>query len=347
MNKKKRKKKEKMADVRFGEIIDLPNGDRLMEITGMPGRPHRVRDWRAALTAKHTTRKKSSLGAVDVGRMKSHYLANKPLIMESIEANRNRRMPEWENQPVIICGGGPSLAKNAHHLENLAPGAAKIIAINSGLRMAPNADVFVSNDWLGDASWTRGVDVTKIDAIFFACSAHDVVKLPWKSRVFFSFGHSNELYDRINAEYPKLLKLDPGLHGAFNAFQLAFWQLADPIAFCGMDYSWGADERLHAAPHDHEVGISLRDAGAGTWSEITDMSGEKRHTNFVTYLNCMYMRAAAFFVAEAGVKVYNATEGGIFDLNGSIIQRKLKGVVHEYNLMSAAGTRPATQSNSH
>lgn len=267
-------------------------------------------------------------GGLDPSRLERaelNYAVNKPLIRLSAG-------DAPQSDVAYLVASGPSLRRNAGHLLDVRRGV--VVGVNQTPRALPTArmDYFFCLDGLLDgAHWKHGMPRTV--GVFDAAATPAVHLGKWRETRWFVPAMRSPLYDRVRADFPHLVMLEHGLNVTFTALSWIVRVLrARTIVLVGMDSAF-TDAMKH---FDEPLAFDARE----DYVVAKDVRGRPVVTNG-TLLEFAEWHAAAFwFLRDAGIRVINATEGGI--LTDFVEIRGLADVVDELNAAPARELQPAT-----
>jgi hypothetical protein len=220
-----------------------------------------------------------------------------------------------------LVGSGPSLRANGRHLLDVTRGV--VVGVNQTPRAVPTErmDYFFCIDYSLDGShWAHGMERT---AGVFDAAVTPAVRLGrWRETRWFVPAAESPFYDHVRADFPHLCMLEHGLNVTFTALSWIVRVLkSKTIVLVGMDSAF-----THSMRHFDEP---LEFDPAEEYLVAKDVRGRAVITNR-TYLDIAEWHVAAFwFLRDAGIRVINATEGGI--LTNFVEVRELADVVSELN----------------
>jgi hypothetical protein len=237
-------------------------------------------------------------------RWGENYETNKPLI--------TRAASDVEPSDVLyLCASGPSIERNAPELLKVTRG--KKLAVNWTLDWAAKSglgaslfDYFMCIDYhLQPKDWGEFPDTT---AIFDVCVNNAVAQTRFKDRIWFTqmAQTGNPVAQKAVAEHPELPQYEAGLNVTFSALQWAAFGLkAKTIVLVGLDSAltygryhcgtWADYKFWH--PAEYLVVPDNYGVPVVTVKGFADMAD--------------WMHAAFFFMRQAGIRIINATEGGV------------------------------------
>jgi hypothetical protein len=237
-------------------------------------------------------------------RWAANYAANKPMIA--------RAASDVEPSDVLyLCASGPSIERNAPELLKVKRG--KKLCVNWTLDWAAKAglgaslfDYFMCIDYmLEPKDWGRFPDVT---AVLDVCANNAVARVGFKDVRWFTqmAQPGNPVAQQAHAENPHLPQYEAGLNVVFSALQWAALGLkARTIVLVGLDcaLTYG---RYHCGtwadygfwhPAEYLVMPDIYGAPVISVKGLADMMD--------------WTHAAFHFMRKAGIRIINATEGGL------------------------------------
>ena len=222
---------------------------------------------------------------------------------------------------VYLVGSGPSLRKNHEHLLDVTRGV--VVGVNQTPRVIPTErmDYFFCIDYsLNGSHWSHGMPRTV--GVFDLAATPAVHLGKFRETRWFVPASRSEFYDRARQDFPHLVRLEHGLNVTFTALSWIVRVLkARTIVLVGMDCSCPESMRHFDEPLVFDAGEEYLVA--------KDVRGHAVITNRI-YLDMAEWHTGVFwFLKDAGIRVVNATEGGI--LTNFVEQRCLHDVVPELN----------------
>jgi len=226
-----------------------------------------------------------------------------------------------QSDVVYLVGSGPSLRTNWKEILDVSRGL--VVGVNQTPALIPTErmDYFFCIDGTLDGShWRRRMQDTV--GIFDVAVTTAVHQGDFREMRWFVPASRSAFYDRVQADFPNLVRLEHGLNVTFTALSWIVRVLrAKTIVLVGMDCACPGGMRhfdeplVFEAKEEYLVAKDVRGGAVITTRNYFDMA--EWHT------------AALYFLKEAGVRVINATEGGI--LTNFVEQRQLRDVVTELN----------------
>lgn len=139
-------------------------------------------------------------------------------------------LPDWRGLTAIVVASGQSASELAPRLPQ--KGAVRVLVVNLGFRLFPNADVMYAADsgfwqWYTDARKFAGIKLAPDARARPYCSALELVEIPKDA--------SGRRTDTMIFDQPGVIGCGGGNSG-FQAVNLAINFGARRIALCGFDY---------------------------------------------------------------------------------------------------------------
>jgi hypothetical protein len=247
-------------------------------------------------------------------RCELNYVVNKPhVVLSAGDVD--------ESEIVYLVGSGPSLRKNWRHVLDVTHGT--VVGVNQTPAVIPteHMDYFFCIDGsLEGAEWKCRMQRTT--GVFDVAVTPAVHEGHFKEKRWFLPASRSKFYDKARGDFPHLVMLEHGLNVTFTALCWIVRVLrAKMIVLVGMDCAFTDSMRHFEEP--------LLYRPQGEYVIAKDLAGRAVITNR-TYLEIAEWHAAAFyFLKDAGMRVINATEGGI--LTNFVEVMELKDVVAELN----------------
>lgn len=271
--------------------------------------------------------------------------------MKSYEANRDYVQPADAVAHEDVCyivAEGPSVVQNGHHLADVTRGAT--LAVNRVPKFFNmDFDYWLAIDFTFDFADNTG-PYPNTTAIMDVCANPVLRDVGWKELRWFCPDYDmtrspHAVYDTVRENHPWLTRLDVGLNCTFQALAWACFELlksprgiarekiveankGKTIVLVGFDHCYTFMQKRVGEwmrPGDASI-YSMRD---GDTLFMEDTEGRLVLTNKVMADQSKWMMAACFFVQEAGIRVINATEGGLLTLHCE--QMTLADAVKELN----------------
>jgi len=207
---------------------------------------------------------------------------------------------------VYVVGGGPSVKKQAKHLNQLDDGV--VIAMSRGLKYV-KADYFLALDHVFKDLAPR--HVKGVTAILAPVVAPALARLPWADRRWIASAVHNNLNDAIRKTHPTLWKYYEGLNVTYVAMQLCATVFkAKRVVLVGIDCSFPMDEHHAGEALKFEPGLIVAGTPTGGACITNPMMVEQR----------AYMVAQILFMQAHGIKVEVAGDEGIIPVRNLIQQ---------------------------
>jgi hypothetical protein len=226
-----------------------------------------------------------------------------------------------ESDVAYLVGSGPSLRNNWRHLLDVSRGV--VIGVNQTplVLTTGRMDYFFCVDPTLDGShWKHGMGETT--AIVDAAATSAVHLGKFREMRWFVPAMRSAFYDRVRADFPSLVRLEHGLNVTFTALSwIARVLKSKTIVLVGMDCAFSDSMRHFQEPlafrADEDYVVAKDVCGRAVITNQTLLDVAEWHT------------AALYFLKDAGIRVINATEGGI--LTDFVEQRELADAVKELN----------------
>lgn len=264
-------------------------------------------DYRRAVTCS------TNMGAYTT--WERNYEKLKPLISESCAD-----VPQEDI--LYFVAPGPSLTKNMHELKNITHG--KVIGMNIVPKFGVKCDYYASMDYCIKPETCFNADTPKMVGMFSPQVNWEIPYADVFSRRVWGFpALVMPLFDKMREEYPHIPMVTATPNVSFMAIEWAC-KYMNPKAivlvgfdFCGYILKDGETCRMHPDGHDDFK-------PEGDWKEFTTLGidGEP-----VLYLD-LYRRIIQhhiplfWFLVDRGIRVINATEGGILWENCACLHLK-------------------------
>ena len=308
------------------QVVDDPHGGRfiVLRVDGKDPAGHWVyrvvRDFTRPLDP--CAYGSTSTNPERIEQYQLNYIVNKPKVELSAGD-----VPESE--VVYVVGSGPSLRKNHQHIRGVSRGV--VVSVNQTPMIIPteHMDYFFCIDYSLDGShWKDRMHETV--GIFDVAATPAVHLGNFKEMRWFVPASRSPFYDKARHDFPHLVMLEHGLNVTFTALSWIVRVLeAKTIVLVGMDCSCPDGMRHFNEPHAFDP--------EEEYLVAKDIRGHAVITNCI-YLDMAEWHTGVFyFLKEAGIRVINATEGGI--LTNFVEQRELKDVVQELNGIRHGETR--------
>jgi len=247
------------------------------------------------------------------GLMLDHLYANLPLCKKTLHD-----LPKVD--VAYVVGSGPALMRNHRHLEKIDKKNSVIIGMNELLQYLPAGllDYYLILDVASPAVWYEGRDVTNTTAVLCVTAPPHFAFEPWKDLRWFRLSGHGPLVDDMREAAPHLDELSIGGYSvSFDAIEFAYKLGAKTVVFVGMNY---CHEMIDGVIYDH-INEPLTEA----WWEgrlrgighvmVRDIHGKPAFTEYSMLRSAMTTMGAVQCLIGAGVRVINASEGGILRPN--------------------------------
>jgi len=278
-----------------------------------------VRDW--FVHEGHEGMGVSSLSETRYEAWRNTYAANKPFV--------NLPADDVPSADVAyLVAEGPSLERNKQELLRVKRGAT--VAINRTMKHLPpdTFDYFFAIDFLVDLNVPPvppyNGPYPKTVALLDPCVNPTLLKYGWKEMRWFvpNYDMGHEVYDGIIEDNPQLPRYDMGLSASFQAIAWIGLSLfgiepsndietvraqakGKTLVLVGQDccFTWG---RQRAGKW-----LTYKDVIPGEIKLVADVDGRLVMTTGIYQSQAHWLMAACYFCRDAGIRVINATEGGL------------------------------------
>ena len=314
------------------QVVDDAHGGRFMVLGGdgvdeNGNRRYKiVRDFTRHLDADGYG--STAIDAERLAKLEANYATNKPHIALSAG-------DVTPSEVAYLVGSGPSLRKNHKELAKVTRGV--VIGVNQtpGILDRNVMHYWFCIDWAirGD-DWMRSMPLTT--AILDPTVSPSVVKPEnWKQLLWCVPASRSAFYDDVRRDLPHLVRLEHGLNVTFTALCWIVKALkARTIVLVGMDCSF-PDGMRH---YDEPLWFDRNEE----YMVAPDVDGRAVITSRMCLDQAEWHAAVFWFLKDAGVRVINATEGGI--LTNFVERRPLREVVSELNAQPPAKGNDETRS---
>jgi len=228
------------------------------------------------------------------------------------------RLPRAET--VYCVGSGPALMRNWHWLEKVKgkPGV-QIIGCNELLQYLPAGllDYYMAMDWACPERWVDKYDLSRTTAIFGPYVTPSFPKYDWKDVLWFRMGYRNDLNEMVSSKRPDLTIINP-LYGVGTAELEVAWHMRPKnIVLVGHSYAY---DRIDGVIYEHINEPLTENRWEGALRGVnhyftTDIFGKPIVTDYHILITAMMCLTCCQMLADAGIRVINATEGGILKSN--------------------------------
>ena len=230
------------------------------------------------------------------------------------------------SEVAYLVGSGPSLRRNWREVLEVSRGV--VVGVNQTPAILPTErmDYFFCIDGSLDGShWAGRMGATT--GVFDVAVTPAVHKGHFREKRWFVAASRSAFYDRARADFPHLVAIEHGLNVTFTALSWIVRVLgAKTIVLVGMDCAC-TDGMKH---FDEPLAFDPKEE----YLVARDVYGGAVITTRNYFEMAEWHLAALYFLKEAGIRVINATEGGI--LTNFVEQQKLGEVVKELNAQPAA-----------
>ena len=220
-------------------------------------------------------------------------------------------------ETVYVVGSGPSLMQNRHALERIDKDAAAVVGCNELLQYLPAGilDYYAAIDAGCPSKWHSGIDVSRTTALICTMAPSHFTLSPWRDLRWFKLrgqgGHVN-LMEQCN---PGLSELSlSGYAVSLSMIEFAYRFLkARTIVLAGFDFAY---KYIDGIVYDHIDEPLSEDYWEGIYRMrgrifARDIFGRPAVSDYNLLRAGMAVMGAIRCLADAGVRVINATEGGV------------------------------------
>jgi len=228
-----------------------------------------------------------------------------------------------------IVAEGPSVFQNGFHLADITRGVT--LAVNRVPKLFNlDFDYWLAIDFKFDFADNTG-PYPNTTALLDVVANPALREIGWKEVRWFVPDYdisvySHPVYDRVRAAHPWLPRYDVGLNCTFQAMAWACLSLLGSPRGVDRDKIIAANKGKTIVLVGFDHCFTYMQARAGEWLMadqiplpdlrfMSDHLGRLVLTNDVLYNQSLWMTAVCFFAREAGIRVINATEGGLIKTN--------------------------------
>ena len=231
------------------------------------------------------------------------------------------RLPQADT--VFCVGSGPALMKNWRELERVKgrPGCA-IIGCNELLQYLPAGllDYYMVLDACSPDRWWEGRDCSRTTAIFGPPVPPSYLKANWQRVLWYKIGLASPFNRRVARKRGNLVPLIPMYGVGPTELQVAWLMKPKTVILVGHSYAY---DRINGVIYEHINEPLTPDRWEGQLRAIsefatTDINGAPIVTDYNILITGMATLASCQLLIDAGVRVINATEGGILKSNNSL-----------------------------
>jgi len=257
------------------------------------------------------------------GEWETAFEANLP----AMRAGRGiAELPQRRN--VFCVGAGPSLRRNAKRLEEIDHNDSAIVGLNEVLGILPASlvDYYLCLDKNSPEAWWKDRDCSKTVLLAGPYANHAILDHNWKDVLWVLPSGTGALYDRIHRECPHLAVMPaPGAVGPTSV--IFAWHLKPRnVILAGHDYCY---DLIEGKWWENAVSVLTNERYRDIISQmklemsfIRNLNGTRVPTRFFYMDAAMQTMGACQLMASKGIRVINATEGGILKPNPRVFRDK-------------------------
>ena len=243
---------------------------------------------------------------------------------EAVKSKIERGVSEFDDkhngQIAVICGSGPSLARDIEAIKGLPRDNIKVIAINSAIRpIFDRVDYYFLIDWMAKREWWQGLDLSNMPCVLaMACPPYTVDDMP--NRFYFTGSLGASMGIEEDKKYQKFGYLESGFVASYSAMHMAYRMGFKRIVFVGHDSAY---TNLCYDYTGFKVGMKM--IGEATVKNKTrlsvdylgttmceDMRGNPTLSDSRMRRGMHMLNAGSILLDEIGIPVINASEEGIW-----------------------------------
>ena len=286
----------------------------------------------------------SSDGAAKYGNWKQTVAANLPQIVHS-----------WGDEPgcenIVICGSGPSLRNNWGELLKLDFSKTQVWAANEAYQFLAKrgvpVDCFFCIDATSPVRWVEGFDHDETTLVAAPFVNPAIAAADWHKRVWFNLAGNGFYPNLIRHHRPNLVEID-ATRGVGSAMIESTWMKGvKRVVICGADFCYKVDEEKKEVWRSVDSCLNQEQwrEFMGKWAHYVMRTPDGKPT--ASYVHLALESGAMFGAAqclwEKGVRVINATEGGILRLNPGAEYLVKKQQERGSNVLSECSLRDAVE----
>ncbi len=233
----------------------------------------------------------------------------------------------WGDAPgseqIVYVGSGPGLARNAGELLRLDYSRTQVWAANEAFSYLTSqgvpVDCFFCIDSTSPDRWWKDIDCSETNLVTTSFVNPEILKGNWKRVYWFNIAGDGFYYNLVRENKPHLMEIDATLGVGSAMIESSWFKGVKRLALVGCDFCYRFDEAeqvvyrsvRHRIPRDEWADFVCRYAHF----LVRDMDGKASMTYIGLALEANAVFGAAVCLAEKGVEVINASEGGILALN--------------------------------
>lgn len=248
---------------------------------------------------------------------------------ESVQwQNTERNLPYMQNsldtlphKKIVYCvGSGPSLMKNWQVLQEAKKNPhACILGCNELLQYLPPGllDYYTALDISCPGRWLAGRDLSQTVAILGSFVNPSFALAPWKKQLWYRMGYHNRLNAMVANRRGHLTIVNPLYGVGPGELEIAWHFKPEVVVLVGHSYAY---DMIEGVVYEHINEPLTQDRWEGPLKAINtfateDVNGKPIVTDYHILITCMMALACCQMLLDAGVRVINASEGGILRSN--------------------------------
>jgi len=232
-----------------------------------------------------------------------------------------RTLSDLPPKKVVYCvGSGPALKRNWRELEKVKGRSDSIIiGCNELLQYLPSGllDYYTALDARSPDRWWEGFDCSETTAIFGPFIPPRFREANWRDVMWYRIGYHNKLNAMVASKRGGLEVINP-LYGAGpSELEIAWRFKPEVIVLVGHSYAY---DMVDGVIYEHFEEPLEENRWEGVLRSINsyttdDIYGKQVVTDYHILITAMMTLTCCQMLQDAGVRVINATEGGILRSN--------------------------------
>ena len=242
-------------------------------------------------------------------------IANLPLMTKTLN-----KLPQVDT--VYCVGSGPSLMNNWEALKGVDKSKAVIVGCNELLQYLPAGliDYYTALDARSPDKWWRGYDLSRTTAILGSIVTPSFATAPWRDVLWYRIGFGNQLNSMVANRHGWLSIVNPLYGVGPSELEIAWLFRPKTVVLVGHSYCF---DRIGGVVYEHLFEPLTEERYEGVLRAIglyttSDILGRATMTDYHIMITGMMALASCQLLIDAGVRVVNATEGGILKSNPDI-----------------------------
>jgi len=242
--------------------------------------------------------------------------------------NTERNLPYMQNtldtlprKKIVYCvGSGPCLMKNWQELQEAKKNPhAAIIGCNELLQYLPAGllDYYTALDAGSPDRWHEGKDLSQTVAILGSFVTPSFARAPWKKVLWYRMGYHNRLNSMVANRRGHLTIVNPLYGVGPSELELAWHFKPETVVLVGHGYAY---DMIGGAIYEHINEPLTEERWEGALRSVSefcteDINAKPIVTDYHILITGMMTLACCQMLLDAGVRVINASEGGILRSN--------------------------------